>query len=457
MSYPNHNPEKQVPAVMIVGAGIGGLMLGALLEQINIPYHIFERTATVRPLGSTMGLGTSTLPIFEQLGLLDEFKKFSLPFRSMEIYDDELKKLGDVSVDFREIGGYDNMLFARPKLYEILLSRVPSDKISFNKKVLKSEEKEGKVTIHCSDNTSYDGDIIVGADGAYSGVRQSLYKRLDEMGVLPKSDMEELNIGHVAVLGIAVPEDTEKYPQLKDNLAHCAGVIGPNNKSWQAISIGCNQIAWTLRLALTPKEAKELQFRNSEWGPESNDKMAKEYEHLPCPFGGTMGELIEITPKSKISKIFLEEKLFKTWYHGQTVLIGDAAHKMLPWGGQGAANAIQDAVVLANCLYFMQDASPKSIEAAFQDYYAQRFHRADIQNQHSRTSGKITNGQSPLQKLARKLIFNYLPDWVKQRSYVKALEYRPQIAWLPLVENRGTGKVVPQELPRSAKTKAKSV
>lgn len=44
---------------------------------------------------------------------------------------------------------------------------------------------------------------------------------------------------------------------------------------------------------------------------------------MPCPWGGTIGEMIEDTPSHLISKVFLEEKNFKTWYNGRTVLIGD--------------------------------------------------------------------------------------------------------------------------------------
>lgn len=66
-----------------------------------------------------------------------------------------------------------------------------------------------------------------------------------------------------------------------------------------------------------------MMFRNSEWGPESNEAMYKEFENFPAPWGGTMGEIMKDTPKDRISKVFLEEKLFKTWYDGQTVLLGD--------------------------------------------------------------------------------------------------------------------------------------
>lgn len=47
--------------------------------------------------------------------------------------------------------------------------------------------------------------------------------------------------------------------------------------------------------------------------------------------------------------------------------------------------------------------------------------------------------------MVRHVILNYLPSWIHDQGYIKSMEYRPQIAWLPLVPNRGTGKVLPQE------------
>jgi hypothetical protein len=51
--------------------------------------------------------------------------------------------------------------------------------------------------------------------------------------------------------------------------------------------------------------------------------MYKEYEDKPTPWGCTMGDVFRATPRELISKVFVEEKIFKTWYHGRTVLIGD--------------------------------------------------------------------------------------------------------------------------------------
>lgn len=68
-------------------------------------------------------------------------------------------------------------------------------------------------------------------------------------------------------------------------------------------------------------------FRNSEWGPEAAEQMCKEVRDFPIPGGInnnlTLGDLIDKTPQDLISKVMLEEKVFDTWFHGRTVLLGD--------------------------------------------------------------------------------------------------------------------------------------
>ena len=71
------------------------------------------------------------------------------------------------------------------------------------------------------------------------------------------------------------------------------------------------------------EEARQQRFRNSEWGPEANEDLIKAVCDFPITFGGKLGDIIEATPKERISKVMLEEKLFDTWYHGHVVLIGD--------------------------------------------------------------------------------------------------------------------------------------
>ncbi|KAF9084736.1 hypothetical protein BGX27_003719 [Mortierella sp. AM989] len=188
-----------------------------------------------------------------------------------------------------------------------------------------------------------------------------------------------------------------------------------------------------------------MHFRNSEWGPETNDATLDRYRDLPCPLGGTMGDLFDATPKGLTSKIFLEEKLFKTWHYSRTVLIGDACHKFHPAGAQGARNAICDAVVLANCIYSMPDDSPESIENAFKEYYRQEYPHAEVAYKGSVMMSKLLNGQNWYERILRHVVLNYTPAWIIRKIGTEANMYRPQIAWLPLIENRGIGPVSPQE------------
>ncbi|KAF9402392.1 hypothetical protein BGX21_010255 [Mortierella sp. AD011] len=428
---------KEVPEVLIVGGGLGGLMLALLLECIDVPYHIFERSKELRSLGSAMTLNACIFPVFEQLGLLEDLLRISSTFRTVDLYHEDMKKIGSTDMThLKETVGYESILFARPKLYELMLKRVPAHKISRGKKVLRTDQKDGRVSIFCSDNTRYEGDILVGADGAYSSVRQSMYKRMDEKGLLPKSDLDKFSIGTILMVGVAKPENHDKYPQFKDGFARFLTVIGSsktNNKNWSALVTPNNEICWSIAQLLSEEEAREQQFRNSEWGSETNETWINEAQDYICPLGGTMGEIIDATPKDQISKVFLEEKLFKTWYYEQTVLIGD-----------GATNAMQDAVVLANCIFNMPDKSSESITKVFKDYYAQRFEKAEWHIKRSADMNKILFGQKWTEKLLRHITFNYVPASIVRKEAAKSFTHRPQIAWLPLVENYGNTPVEPQ-------------
>ncbi|KAF9431987.1 hypothetical protein BGZ76_011446 [Entomortierella beljakovae] len=433
------------PTVLIVGAGIGGLLLGALLERINFPYHIYERATELRALGSALAIGANILPVFEQLGLLEEIEKFCMPCYSIPVSNADLSKVGAMELVGRECTGYHNYILSRPRLYELLIRQIPAHKISLRKKIVSIEEVESKVTIRCSDNSSFEGDILIGADGAYSGVRKSLFKSLDEKGLLPQEDLENFEAGFVCMVGVATPKNPEKYPQLKDDFCHFSTVLGGGNKAWNVSNVPDNQLCWALSIQFTSEETKDKRFKNSEWGPESNEEMMKDFQDFPSPFGGKMKDIFDDTPKELISKVYLEEKVFETWCYGRTVLIGDACHKMLPSAGQGATNAMQDAVVLANCLYSLDDYSPESLEKAFKEYFRQRYHRAKKIVEVSRVMSKIVAGQSWVERIIRQVVFNYLPKWAVQSEFAKNLAYRPQISWLPLAENRGTLPVLPQE------------
>ncbi|KAG0008380.1 hypothetical protein BGZ81_004147, partial [Podila clonocystis] len=171
---------QRKPRVLISGGGIGGLALALLLFKANVPFLVFERAKEIKPLGSLISMGSSVAPLFKQLGIWDEFvdrAKTSL---------DELMLLTGIP-SFYSVG-YSESIISRPELYDLLFRSVPRERILLNKRVLSFTQNRDNVIIECSDNSSYFGDILVGADGAYSAVRQHLYKQLKIDKKLPASD-----------------------------------------------------------------------------------------------------------------------------------------------------------------------------------------------------------------------------------------------------------------------------
>lgn len=73
----------------------------------------------------------------------------------------------------------------------------------------------------------------------------------------------------------------------------------------------------------TMEESKREMFMNSEWSPDKNEAFLKEFEDKPNPYHGTLKDLIDLTPRDRISKIYLEHKMFQTWFYKRSVLVGD--------------------------------------------------------------------------------------------------------------------------------------
>ncbi|KAF9967565.1 hypothetical protein BGZ70_009032 [Mortierella alpina] len=432
------------PKVLIVGAGIGGLLLAILLQRAGIDYEIFERATQVKPLGSAMVTGPNILPVFEQLGLLEQVEKISKPLKCLDIYNGSLDKLGTVEANKKERAGYHSMVFARKNLHHLLLSQIPPHKIHMGKKVLGMQETDDGVKIRCSDNSSYMGDILVGADGAYSGVRQSLYRQLSAAKLLPKQDEEELSMRYICLVGTTDSLDGQKFPQVADPFSHFEIVLAKDSsESIACFTVPENKICWLYTVQLSASSPNE-RFRNSEWGPEAASAMCDKVRDFKAPFGLTMGELIDVTPRETISKVMLEEKLFETWHHGRTALLGDACHKMLPSAGQGAINAMQDATILANCINDIKSLTVENISAALKDYQDQRYHHAKHQFETSKRFAVIMGGQTWSEALIRKLVLSYMPKSFNQRRQDKTCAYRPQANFLKAVPERGIIPVLPQ-------------
>ncbi|KAF9189334.1 hypothetical protein BGZ50_000858 [Haplosporangium sp. Z 11] len=438
-------PQPTKAKVLIVGAGLGGLILAALLERAGIQYEIFERAKKIIPLGSAISMGPNVMYLFEQLGIANEIKGNSKVILEGYQFNQSLEEIGyNVYDRHEERYGHYMHLIPRSMLYDTILNLVPKEKIHLQTKVLSIEQNNDEVMIRTSNNMTYRGDILVGADGAYSAVRQSLYQQLAKAGQLPKSDKEQLPYTNICLVGTTEPLDVAKYPYLDKPESYFVGVLGDDIPySWIIFSTKDARICWMVVKHLTNVSRKENNGnQNSEWGPEAADAMCEQVRDFRFPHGLTMGDLIDQTPKELISKVMLEEKVFETWFAGRTVLVGDACHKMHPAAGLGAVSAMHDAVVLANQLFGLESTGVKDLKKAFQAYRDERYPQTMQSYETSQTMAKLL-GRSWMTLVVR-MLTKRIPKWLWLRVMDKMQGYRPQATFLPLVPDRGSSKPAPQ-------------
>ncbi|KAF9563169.1 hypothetical protein EC968_004977 [Mortierella alpina] len=442
------------PRVIIVGAGIGGVTLAILLERAGIPYNVYERAAEIKPLGSALTLGPNVAPFLKQIGIYDEIVSKAKKRTSIDVFN-ENRELSFV-MDFapvNEMGGFDGYIIPRSQLYDILIAQIPAKRIHRGKKMLSMLQNENGVMIRCADGSVHEGDILVGADGAYSGVRQNLYLKLKKEGKLSSSDCEPLPHRCVCLVAQSSPLDPNKFPELNDEVCHYNNIVANDRPySWNTLTAKGNVICWGVTQYLDKESSKENDsFRRSEWSSEAAEAMCKEVQHFPIPGGDgtlTLGDIISNTPKEFISKVMLEEKVFETWYHGRSVLIGDACHKIHPAGSRGAIGAIQDAICLANWINVIPSTSLEDMEKVFKEYQAERLPsvKADFVFGQRMAHVSARNFKA---KIVRYMAKN-MPDWLWTFSHTKNVANRPQVAFLPLVQDEGT--VRPQYQPSLHKT-----
>ncbi|KAG9061263.1 hypothetical protein KI688_007601 [Linnemannia hyalina] len=432
------------PRVLIAGAGLAGLFLGILLEKAGIPYEIFERSAQIRHLGAIMCLSPNILPAFEQLGLLDELLSFSKPSFGGVMLTDELKPIGKTvaNANYSDFIGYDHVLFARPELHDMLFNKIPKEKLHMSKKLLSFQQNQEGVMLRFSDNTTIHGDILVGADGAHSAVRQHLYITLEKEGLLPKSDTKAMSKGYISLVGTTNALDPAMYPGLLNEESEAFYIIGDKDTpyTWVTFTIPGYRICWNVIIQLDIAEIANEQFRSSDWVPQQNQKTMDEIRHFKTPYG-TMGDLFDATDVERVSKVYFEDMLFETWNHGRTILIGDGMRNTL---GAGAVNAMQDAVLLANHLYDIFPTSFENIKAALTEYKEERFDAIKDQYPQSHINAKLIYGHTFYERVLRHVVFNWVPKSLQLKQLLKGTGYRPQANFLPQAPKRGTMDVIPQ-------------
>ncbi|KAG0023431.1 hypothetical protein BGZ81_008107 [Podila clonocystis] len=407
--------------VIIVGGGLAGLVMGIMLEQAGIDYHILEQASRLRPLGTSISLHPVIMDVMDQLGLLQDMYRLSKPMRGITVMSANGRKMGRIDARSNK---------RRPDLHEFLLAKIPPQKLTTGKRVIDISESPSEVVVTCMDETTYVGHLVVGADGAYSAIRQLMYEKLKANGELPESDKRPLYFDKQCVVGMTCPLDPKKYPVLQDDSCEVKVLLGKDqHTSMWILPLTGNRMAWCVGGPDPHLQEEGGVGRGRDWYPETVVEICEDVRNFKCPYGGSVMDLIEATPKGLVSKVLLEEKMYRTWYHGRVVLIGD-----------GASQAILDAACLANLLFNLPQASVENLTKIFQTYMDTRAETARIASDSSREFADLIYDQGFKADVARNIVLRFTPTWLLRMITGTINADRPSLSFLPPAKGKARSK-----------------
>jgi FAD-dependent urate hydroxylase len=350
---------------LIAGAGIGGLTTAIALQQIGYKTTIFERTNQLEEAGAGLTLWANAVKALRKLGLGDQLTAESMPSVSGQLRNMRGTCLAKTSAEkMLALYGAPTLAIHRADLQKVLLAAAGAENIQTGRGVTDFEQDIEGVRVHLSNGQTVAGDLLIGADGIHSAVRQKL------VGDSP------LYSGYVAWRGVVEFDHHRIIP----------------GESW-----GCGNRFGMLRLS-----GNRVYWFATKNCPADLLNIYRDW-YAPIP------EIIQKTPPEAIllNDISYHAPL-KSWSRGRVTLLGDAAHATTPNLGQGGCMAIEDAVVIAQSLQKIND-----IPSALKYYEEQRIPRTTSVTNRSTLIGKMGQTENKFACALRNWSVRLSPDFVQ--------------------------------------------
>jgi 2-polyprenyl-6-methoxyphenol hydroxylase-like FAD-dependent oxidoreductase len=335
---------SDIRKVLIVGAGIGGLGAGAALADRGVEVEIVEITPEPNVYGVGINQPANSLRALNALGVLDEVREVGFEFDCTKFHD----HCGNlvVSVDSK-LGGDDvpaNTGLTRRNLHDILIGAAEraGAKTTYGTTVSDLRDDNGAVEVTLSDGREEEYDLVVAFDGINSAHRKRLF-----------GDRYDPVYTGYGVWRVTVPRPAE--------ITYCALYQSPGAKAGH-IPLSRD----LMYLLLVHPEPHHARFDRSQHVEMLRQRLA--------PFEGVIGDIRENLKDSDdvVYSPLSEVMLPAPWFKGRVLLCGDAAHACTPHITQGAAMALEDAVVLPEELL----AADRPLEARLQSFGERRYPRA---------------------------------------------------------------------------------
>ena len=371
-------------SIAIVGGGIGGLTLAIALQRKGIPVNVFENASEIKPLGAGIVLAANAMKAFRSIGMEADVLGAGNTMRRFSIRDQKGKVLSYTETE-RIRSRWDlvhTVTLHRADLHDVLIKALSPGSLHLGKGCAGFSQTSRGVEISFRDGTSQGFDWVVAADGVHSVFRQQLVP-----GSKPRYAGYTCWRGLTGILpaGFDAEEAFETWG---------AG------KRFGVVPLSRNRIYWYTTVN-APQDDVVLRQAG-----------VRELQQMFGNFHSPVSEIISSTPQDAIiHNDIIDVKPISKFAFDRIVLSGDAAHATTPNMGQGACMAIEDAVVLSNCI-----AGTDDMRSAFQRYERLRIGRTTKIVNTSYTLGKIGQLKHPLLVKLRNKAMQLTPQHVSDKQ-----------------------------------------
>jgi 2-polyprenyl-6-methoxyphenol hydroxylase-like FAD-dependent oxidoreductase len=362
--------------VIVVGGGIAGLSTAIALRRAGNQVVVLERAPRIDPVGAGITLFANAMKALDRLDAREAVAARGAAAMRSAILTSEGRELTRVPQDLLE----GTIAVHRGDLQAVLAEAAGDVRLGVEVTAL--EQDDGVVVARRRDGSEERGDLLVGADGLSSVVRRVI------------ADVPIPYAGYTAWRGVC-PVAVES-----GRLTESWGV----GERFGLVDIGRGRTYWFATKNAPEGEPDEPEGRKAE---------------VVRRFSGWHEPIAAVTESVDESAILRNDVYYlqplQRWSSGRVVLVGDAAHATTPGVGQGAAQALEDAVVLADRL-----ASGDDLTTALAEYEAIRRPRAQAVLKISRRADRAAQLASPLGWRLRNALVRRLPERA-QRSQLEPL------------------------------------
>jgi salicylate hydroxylase len=313
--------------ILIAGAGLGGLTAALALTQRGHRVRVYEQASELKEVGAGVQLGANGTRILIALGLEAAMRDVVCEAAGKEIRLGSTGQtwrtfdLGETSV---ERFGAPYWMVHRGDFHAVLLRAVPRDIIRTGMAAAGFTQTDSGVTLHLASGEQVTGDVLIGADGVHSRIRQQMFGQgkarftgiMAWRGLVPMERLPPHQRTLVGANWLGVGGHVVTYPLRRGALLNFVGVV--ERDDWQVES-------WN-----EPGSREECLRDLGTW----HEDVKTIIRNIDTPYKWAL----------------LGRDPLEAFAQGRVCVMGDAAHPTLPFLAQGANMALEDAVVLARCL-----------------------------------------------------------------------------------------------------------